>query len=554
MKKGVLILTAFLFAFCGTIYAETNTEDSSTAVEKKTTKYTKTAEVPAAKRPRKPTEDELLASAEKDEANNTDEYVKKCNDTFAYGLESEISDLIDELTTNGDMRFVDEIYDLFQETKNPAVKQKILSYFTKLKDPCLEDYAVSVINDPYDEKKDTVAACFKYVAAVDCKEANPGAVALVDKEDEDFFDEALTCLGEIGGADEAEFLADYLDRDDLTTSQKQALMKVLGRIKAVETFDKIASIAQNQDENSFVRMYAAEAIGAMEKPEAEPILAKLFEEDDPNFRVYVIKGIAHYHDKTADDVIMQGLRDSQYKVRLESVNAVKDRKMTDAVPYIIYRSKDKSEESVVKDACYKALGELNTKEGNDYLVSVITDKKVGDNTKAKVATVLLEYNAAGTDEIIALAEETLKNDARKSLRFSLGKDFAKYGRPEYAKICAEFIASADVSTQGTGLDIFAKGRYSSVRPAVEAIAKDADEPAESATTTPAADSAKGKMPAKKKTPNANAKKAKRILQQIDSLYGKDSATSTNDSTTDANGTGSSTGSTATSASDSAAEK
>ena len=162
------------------------------------------------------------------------------------------------------MRFVDQIYDLFYETKDVVVKDKIIEYFTKLKDPCLGSYACEVINDPYEIRKDTVDRCFRYVSEAQIKEAVPGLVDLVDKEEDDYFTGALTALGDLGEREEAEFLADYLDRDDLKIAQRQALMKVLGRIKAVETWEKISQIAQDEDENSFVRMYAAEAIGAME--------------------------------------------------------------------------------------------------------------------------------------------------------------------------------------------------------------------------------------------------------------------------------------------------
>lgn len=103
------------------------------------------------------------------------------------------------------------------------------------------------------------------------------------------------------------------------------------------------------------------------------------------------------------------------------------------------------------------------------------------------------------------------------------KKLAKYGRPEYESICAEYIASKDVSTQGTGLDIFAKGKYQSVRAAVEEIAKDADEDTTNAdaanvdkTSAKTADKKQSQFTVKK-LPNANAKKAKRILQQIDSF-------------------------------------
>ena len=464
-------------------------------------KYTKEKIYPVDTRPKK-------HDSSKNYVDRSKDYGKKCNDILKYGLEGQITELIDELTKNQDNRFVDGIYDLFQETKSVAVKEKILDYFTKLKDSCLASYAVEIINDPYDEKNSIVEKCFKYVSEADIKDANPGLVDLVDKEEDAYFTGALSALGETGGKEEALFLADYLDRDDLNVSQRQALMRVLGRIKAVETWQKISEIAKDENENTFVRMYAAEAIGAMEKPESEDILVELFESNDPNLRTYVIKGISYFNDKKSSDLIIQALRDSQYKVRLEAVSAVGKNRIDKAVPFLIFRCKDKDEQKQVKEKCYSVIADLNTSDGNDYLISVLKDKKIGDATKAKVSAALLEYNHAGTKEVIELARSALKSDIQKNLRYALGKEFAKYDRSEFADICAEYIASDDVATQGTGLDIWAKGRYSSVKAAVEEIAKDAEEE----NLTEEKEKPKGYQFGVKKK-NANAKKAKRILEQ-----------------------------------------
>lgn len=464
-------------------------------------KYTKEKIYPADTRPKK-------HDSSKNYVDRSKDYEKKCNDILKYGLEGQITELIDELTKNQDNRFVDGIYDLFQETKSVAVKEKILDYFTKLKDSCLASYAVEIINDPYDEKNSIVEKCFKYVSEADIKDANPGLVDLVDKEEDAYFTGALSALGETGGKEEALFLADYLDRDDLNVSQRQALMRVLGRIKAVETWQKISEIAKDENENTFVRMYAAEAIGAMEKPESEDILVELFESNDPNLRTYVIKGISYFNDKKSSDLIIQALRDSQYKVRIEAVSAVGKNRIDKAVPFLIFRCKDKDEQKQVKEKCYSVIADLNTSDGNDYLISVLKDKKIGDATKAKVSAALLEYNHAGTNEVIELARSALKSDIQKNLRYALGKEFAKYDRSEFADICAEYIASDDVATQGTGLDIWAKGRYSSVKAAVEEIAKDAEEE----NLTEEKEKPKGYQFGVKKK-NANAKKAKRILEQ-----------------------------------------
>lgn len=83
----------------------------------------------------------------------SDEYAQETQDILRYGLEEQITERIDELSENKDNRFVNEIYDLFFETRNSSTKEKILDYFANLKDPCLASFAVPVINNPYDEQK-----------------------------------------------------------------------------------------------------------------------------------------------------------------------------------------------------------------------------------------------------------------------------------------------------------------------------------------------------------------------------------------------------------------
>ena len=105
----------------------------------------------------------------------------------------------------------------------------------------------------------------------------------------------------------------------------------------------------------------------------------------------------------------------------------------------------------------------------------------------------------------------MKSDVKyqKDLRYALGKEFAKYDRGEFAEICSEYLNSTDVATQGTGLDMWAKGRYSSCRAKVEEIARDAVEEEnkeEEKTAKP------GTYKFGQKRKNANAKKAKKILE------------------------------------------
>lgn len=466
MKKLLIILFT-LFSF--SLYAQE--AELSVETESSGVKASKggISEIPSSKRPKPIDKEKAEKAAEKDESDK--DYENKSN-TIKYGVPSEISSLIDELIKNDDPRFTEEIYDVFQVSKNTVIKQKILNYFKQLEDPCLEDYAVETLNDPYEERNDLVKACFQYIAAVKTKEAIPAVLALIESENDSYFNDAIATIGDIGGPAEAMFLVEYLEREDLSDAQRQTLMRTCGKMHAIQTWDKVVEVAEDEDENLYVRMYAAEALGLMEKKESVPVLIELFTETDPNLRQYVIKGLSHFPDVVeAQQTIMQGIRDEHWRVRQEAIKAAKENKMKDAVPYLIYRARNDSEK-VIKEEAYTSLAAVNTEEANDFLVTQLGEKKVGDATKKKIVEVLLKEGNAGQKEILALAEECVKDDKRKDLRYAIGKELAKYENPAYEDICLKYLASKDSTTQSLGLDIYKMNKFNSAETTMRAIYTD----------------------------------------------------------------------------------
>ena len=458
--KRFLLLLCLIFSF--SLYAQSADE------EVKASKGG-ISEIPNAKRPMPIDKEKAEKAAEKDESEK--DYEEKSN-TIKYGIPSEISTLIDELIKNDDPRFTEEIYDVFQVSRNYIIKEKILKYFTKLEDPCIEDFAVETLNDPYEEKGDLVKACFQYISAVKTKEAVPAVLSLIESENDTYFNDAIATIGEIGGPSEAMFLVEYLERDDLSDAQRQTLMRTCGKMHAVQTWDKMVEIAEDEDENLYVRMYAAESLGLMEKKESVPVLTGLFTENDPNLRQYVIKGLSHFPDVVeAKETIMQGIRDEHWRVRQEAIKTAEEIKLTDSIPYLIYRAQNDSEK-VVKEEAYNSIAALNTAEGNDFLVAQLGEKKLGDATKKKIVEVLLKEGNAGEAEILALAEECLKDDKRKDLRYAIGKELAKYENSAYDDICVKYLSSKDSTTQSLGLDIYKTNKFSSAVPVMRSIYED----------------------------------------------------------------------------------
>lgn len=406
------------------------------------------------------------ATEEKDEIAE----LQKRRDTLTYGLESEITSLLDTLIKEEDSTLSDEIYKVFQTSKNVNVKDKIITYYTTNKDARLSEFAVQVISDPYDEEKSTINLLIKYCGALKITAVAPYLTDILDNEQEDYYDAALSALGECGGPDEALFLADFLNNDTLTTARKQNLMKALGAIHAVETWDKLVEIIEDEDQNTYVRMYAAEAIGVMEKKESIPVLIRLFQDKDSNIRTYAVKGLSYFNTEEVEQFMIEALRDNYYKVRLEAVKAAGKWNFKSCMPSLIYRAKNDSE-STVKYECYATLGMLDEQEAFDFLIEVLQDEKKGDAARSKAAEVLLkEGNDAAIQLVVDLAQACLEDDKKKTLRYNIGKELAKYEKASFKTICKGYLESKDTSTQGIGIDIFNKNGFTDLAPQVQTIA------------------------------------------------------------------------------------
>ena len=433
---------------------EESTEEE-TSSEKKSNSPAGVSEVPPKKRPKPIDEEKAKAAADKDENDEVPEENKK---TIKYGLPSEITKLIDDLMTNDDPRFTEEIYDLFEVSENVQIQQKILEYFGKLEDPCLENFAVTVLNDPYDTKTDVVKACFEYIQKVHTDAAIPAVFTILESDNETYFNDTLSTIGEIGDAQSALSVAEYLERDDLSDAQRQTLMRTLGKLHAVETFDKIVAILENEDENAFVRMYAAEALGLMGKMEAVPVLINTYKDANPNLRQYAIKGLGEFpQDGKAQACILQGIRDEHWKVRQEAINVSKKILDYHAIPYLMYRAENDSER-IIKEAAISALPLYNEPNADKFLKDML-EKKVSDNIKVKVVIALLDAEH-GEEEILALAEKCLSDVRMKNLAKGIGNELAKRSKHSYEAICLKYLESKDGDLQNIGLDMYKNHKFS----------------------------------------------------------------------------------------------
>lgn len=403
----------------------------------------------------------------------TESEIQKRQDTLMYGMESDITSLLSTLISEKDDMFSDKIFEIFNSTRNIAIKESIVKYFLELKDDRLKDYCVEVLIDPYEEKTSFVTIILQYVSILEIKEASPYVLQILQSDSEEFFDTALNAIGKIGGVEEAKYLVECMDDEDLPLARRQALMRALGQLKVVETYDDLVEIAEDEDENTYVRTYALESASSMGNDSIIPVLLDLFNHTEPRLRVAVVQGLSNFIETSADAeaVILDAFKDNHASVRMKASEIAKEKKLTKAMPYLIYRAKNDSDKKIVYE-CFNAIANINNSESVEFLNAVITNTKMNETTRAKAVDAVLLYKVTDSyDSVMQVALETLKDDKLKNLRYAIGKGIAKYELPSFESVCLEYLNHKDVATQGTGLDIFAKNKYSSLMDTVKTISE-----------------------------------------------------------------------------------
>jgi HEAT repeat protein len=312
---------------------------------------------------------------------------------------------------------------------------------------------------------------FEYVSALEIKDARESVLNLLFEEDRTYVEAAAKVIGKIGEAEDSAKLAEMLD-SAVSENTKLYLISALGELNAVQSVSTIVDLAKDTSEPTAVRMAAAEALGGIESPESVESLISIYEDNDANVRVSVIKALSKKTDEKSKSVIISAVKDSFYKVRLAALQAIIDQNITDASSVVLYRAKNDAE-NVVKHKSYETLSAIHSAEGIWYLMNVIEDNKKSETDRAKAAAVLLKYNFDSSIEPVkAVARATLDDKRLIKLRYAIGKELAKYTSPAIEDICAAYLINDDVATKGTALDMFEKNNFESLKPLVEVMSVD----------------------------------------------------------------------------------
>ena len=475
MKKLIFVMSIAVLVLIVPVHITADTAQSKTKTDKTVPKDTLQQENPQQAQKAQKT------GAEKSEEEKPElDEIEKARQALQYGLESEILEVVNKVDAQDFETLQADFSRLFTETKSPAVREGLFGLYQKYENPLLTEAAVAVLEGYEAQQRTLVKAALAYLGAI--KSELPPALhetleKILTQNTAEYGAETVAVLGEIGGDDEAVFLATYYDSLTIDDAKqelilKQTIMAALEKLHSKDTRVFLLERAQDDTENVYVRSSAIAGLAKMESPDIVPLLAEFFEEPTPQLREAAIRGAASFDTDETRKLILQGFKDSYYKVRLEALKTVQATSMQEAAPYVLYRAKYDPTDAV-RFAAVEALAVLNTAEGNAWLAETFRDAKKSEKLRITImGAVLKHHSSALAADLDTVVLATVTDTKQKKLRYEFGKEIAKIENAATAEICKAFLQSDDVLTKSIGLDMFKTNTPADARSLVEAIAQD----------------------------------------------------------------------------------
>lgn len=469
MKKhmGILALTVMLCAVTGRAAADSTASDIG-------------SEQTVPQNQGQTRQDAQTERAEKTEKKEELDEIEKARQALLYGLESEVLEVTGKIDKQDFEALMEDFNRLFSETKSAAVREALFNLYKKYDNTGLMQPAQELLKEYKAQQRTAVKAALSYLAVTKSElnsSLNETLRELLTEEPAEYGVEAVAVLGETGSDGEAAFLTEYFENFTIDDAKqelilKQAIASALEKLHCENTRDFLLERAQDETENVYIRASAVTGLARMGDADIVPLLIEFFGQGEPLLREAALRGSVSFDTAESRALLLQGFKDSSYKVRLEALQSVQKTKQQEAVPYVLYRAKYDPTEAV-RLAAVETLAVLNTSEGNTWLSETFNDSKKSEKLRAAILGAAFKYNfSIVAGDLDAIVLQTVTDNKQKKLRYELGKEIAKHENSATSDICKAFLQSDDALTKSIGLDMFKVNHYADVRPIVETIAQD----------------------------------------------------------------------------------
>ena len=312
-------------------------------------------------------------------------------ETIQYGIDSQVTDLIKQLEIEKDFDFNKEFLELLKVSINNRLDQSIIKLFKLSDDDRAVEFIFQKLQDDFNLSDENRISYIEYISKYQTPEIIDFLKTLIDEESNSVSIAAISALGKSKSIMIVPRLIEYLQDPLVDELRKPVIVEALGKLKAVDALEAVTDLATDiYSNNKSLRWKAVVALGEIGSVESLPVLESLFSDKDPYLRNYTLTAIKNYPLKDIKPILIQGLKDSSWRVRVNAAESLGELKVKDAVPILIYKSKNDPDSKNVRTATLSALGEIGGKEAFDFIREFYVNDRTSLNLRNISISILAE--------------------------------------------------------------------------------------------------------------------------------------------------------------------
>ncbi|MDR1971880.1 MAG: HEAT repeat domain-containing protein [Treponema sp.] len=394
--------------------------------------------------------------------------------TIRYGTETEIAALIQSLRNEKTDALDDDLVTLAGTTRNRNILRGVFEFFGERSKSGLEDRAIRAIVERDDETNETVIAAMDYLGRVKAENAAEPLQKVINTKERRFMIPAIRALGRVSGAVSetadrtAEFLAGYYQNEDPPDDFRREIITAVGETGSTLGIPFLAGIAANTEERVTLRIAALDSLAAVGDESGLPAIISAVSDGDPNVRSSAIAALGPFEGEGVIRAVLEGFRDSYYRVRLGAAQASRRGKLEEAVPYLKFRA-ERDDIPQVRDEAIRALGAIETGETYDILRTLFEDRAAAAPVRIRAAEMLIQRDTEACVEKVLAELDDAKSRNQNALYNGLLGILGGARSDKLEPLARRLLASTDLVEKSYALDLASNNNYRGMAEAIRPL-------------------------------------------------------------------------------------
>lgn len=318
------------------------------------------------------------------------EQLEEWRNTVRYGIDSELSSVMDRLRENDSDQLNDALYERFQSTLSDSVKQEILRFYTDMEYSGAEEAARTIVEEFRQRPTELVLQAIRYLTqgvAEISQESRNAVRTLIQDASGRLATAAVRGLGRVGTEEDARYLVELLQQRTTVPDIRNEAILALGEMEYAGATEQLRELASDRDGSVTTRRYAIDSLGKIRDEAALSTLRELASSQNTQIRVQTTNALANFENEEVTELLISLLRDSNAIVRTEALKALADRSpRDDGTAAIRYKATNDPEASVQAEAMRTLvkIGEANA------VAQVASDPDARGSARSRAITALAE--------------------------------------------------------------------------------------------------------------------------------------------------------------------